>query len=335
MKKLSLLLAVFLLASMSTMAFAEEQTPPPAMVVQNIEEDTTDAPVLKDVQAVNEGGQQRMVKTWEVAPGYDPDQLAEPDFQKNGYTFRKSYLLMVSENYDKQQKLASQTTTVSHEQKNGVVALLAPLMDYEQDGFRGQLTLDMDSIYTEPTNKSSYSYAVTDSREYNGLARNDTYSIPKTVEKNGTILQLADVRWTELGEDNYRALASYSGTATGVNVSGYTSTATYLGEVTKDTLQSITYAVVYEGSPTPLPPPDYLPHLLVGAGLFVLAVGFMLLWVKRRNGRIYALVDGQYRVVQRIKVPLQCGRLATTGQSPSTILFRTAAASWAASPARR
>ena len=134
------------------------------------------------------------------------------------------------------------------------------------------------------------------------MDRNDTYNIPKSVTKSGTDLQLVDVDWTELGDGNYRALASYRGTATGVNVSGYISTATYLGEVQKNTLDSVTYAVVYEGSPIPLPPPDYLPYVLTSVGVVTLSGCLVLLWNRRKNARIYALIDGQYRVVQRVKV---------------------------------
>ena len=311
MNKLSLFMAMLLLAGMSTVAYAEDAPllPPEPLVSvtqENHLQDTPpsgeNAPVLKDVRIVSEDGQHRIIKTWEASPDYDSEQLVEPEFQKNGYTYKKNYLLMVSENQQKQSKLASETVTVSHAQKNGAVAQLAPLLDYEQDGYKGQLTLDMASIYTEASNKQNYTYAVTDSREYTGLERNDTYNIPKTVTKDGTTLQLADVNWTAMGEGSYRALASYRGSATGVNVSGYISTATYIGEVQKNSLDSITYAVVYEGTPIPLPPPDYLPYILVGAGVILLAGGFVLFWAKRRNAKIYALIDGQYRVVQRIKV---------------------------------
>lgn len=309
MKRVSLLLALLLVASMSTTAFAEEpalttptDTPEPTVTVTQEQGGEPEAATLKDVRMVSENGQNLLIKTWETAPDYDPDKLVEPDFQKNGYNYKKNYLLMVSENKNKQSKLASETVTVSHAQKDGAIAQLAPLLDYEQDGYKGQLTLDAASIYTEAANRQNYTYAITDTREYTGLERNDTYNIPKTITKGDATLQLADVDWTAMGEGSYRALASYRGSATGVNVSGYVSTATYLGEVKKDTLDSITYAVVYEGSAIPLPPPDYLPLILVGVGVVVLAGGLLLFWTKRRNAKIYAMIDGQYRVVQRIKV---------------------------------
>ncbi|GKH48138.1 hypothetical protein CE91St46_10870 [Eubacteriales bacterium] len=306
MKRVSLLLALLLVAGMSTTAYAQEKEPddPSEVLVFTDEEGSAaaGAPVLKDVRVVSEDGQQRIIKTWEAAPGYDSEQLVEPDFQQNGFNYKKSYLLMVSENSQKQSKLASETVTVSHEQKDGAIARLAPLLDYDQDGYQGQLQLDAASIYTEAAGKQNYTYAVTDTREYTGMDRNDTYNIPKNITKNGTDLQLVDVDWTELGDGNYRALASYRGTATGVSVSGYISTATYLGEVQKNTLDSVTYAVVYEGSPIPLPPPDYLPYVLTSVGVVTLSGCLVLLWNKRKNARIYALIDGQYRVVQRVKV---------------------------------
>ena len=302
MKRLSLLLALLVMANMSTVAFAQDTDLPTPLVTVLQQESITGVPILKDVRIASEDGQQRIIKTWDAPPDYDAEQLIETDFQKNGYTFKKSYLLMISENYDKQSKLASQTVTVSHEQKNGAIARLTPLLDYDQEGFQGQLTLDVTSIYTEAANKQSYSYSVNDTREYTGLERNDTYNIPKTVSKDGVTLQLTDVEWKMLGEGNYRAIASYTGTANGVNVSGYISTATYIGEVKKDTLDSITYAVVYEGSPIPLPPPDYLPYVFTGVGFLMAAVVIAVLWNKRRNTKIYALIDGQYRVIQRIKV---------------------------------
>ena len=76
------------------------------------------------------------------------------------------------------------------------MAKLAPLLDYSEGGFSGQLTLNLDSIFTEPSNQSSYTYRLTETREYTGFERNDTYGVPKTVNKGGTTLQLVDVSWT-------------------------------------------------------------------------------------------------------------------------------------------
>lgn len=222
-------------------------------------------PILKDVRTAEQGNQTLLIKTWDAPSGYDPNLLVEDGFEKGGLFYKNAYLLQVSENHSIQSKLASETVTISHENKNDVLAKLQPIMDYDQDGFRGQLTLQTAAIITEAAGKNSYSYELTDTREYTSLERNDPYNIPKTVEKNGSQLQLVDINWTQMGEISFKAVATYRGTATGTTVTGYLSTATYIGEVKKEVLDSVTYAVVYEGNLIPPPPFDFSPYLIVGS----------------------------------------------------------------------
>ncbi len=310
MKRLiTFFLAAAAFCSMGTAAFASEPTeqpPVPSVVILGDEPEASETAeqeaVLRDVRLINENGQNLLIKTWEVPADYDPEQLTEPDIEKGGYRYQKSYLMLVSENTDVDTKLASQTVTVVHSEKDGAAARLLPLMEYNQDGYKGQLALQADSIYTEATQKNSYAYTVTDTKEYSGLERNDPYGIPKTTVKDGVTLELADIDWTSMGEGNYYATASYQGTAYGTNVTEYTSTATYLGEVTKETIGSVTYAVVYEGSMIPLPAPVYWPYFLAGGLLIAAAIAGVVLWHNRRNAKIYALIDGEYRVVQRIRI---------------------------------
>ena len=292
-------------------AYASEASPPETSsetVVLAVGEDNAHAEenqskaILKDVRVVNDNQQNLIIKTWDIPPNYNPDNLVEAEFEKNGYSYRKSYLLLATENNDRQTNLASQTVTISHNQKDEAVSKLSPLIDYDLDDFKGQLKLDTTSVFTEAAQKESYAYTVQDTREYTGLERNDTYNIPKTVTKNGATLSLVNVEWTALGQGGYRALAYYEGQATGVNVSAYRSTATYIGEVTKDVLESITYAVVYEGSKIPLPGPNYLLYTLIGVFVVLLMIAATILWRNRRNIKIYALIDGQYRVVHKLRV---------------------------------
>lgn len=303
------LLAAAMLCSMGTVAYAAEpagEPPVPSVVVLSEEpealDNKDDPAVLRDVRLVNENGQNLLIKTWEVPADYDPERLTEADMEKGGYRYKKSYVMLISENNQVDTKLASQTITVTHQEKDGAAARLLPLMDYDQDGYKGQLALQSDSIYTEAAQKNSYAYTVTDTKEYIGLERNDPYGIPKKTVKNGVTLELADIDWTPMGEGSYRAVASYTGTAYGSNVTEYTSTATYLGEVTKETLGSVTYAVVYEGSPIPLPAPVYWPYGLAAVALVGGVIAGIVLWKNRRNAKIYALVDGEYRVVQKIRI---------------------------------
>ena len=213
-RTLSILAAAILVFSMGSVAYAEE---PAEGVRQYVTENTpqeddaseaipifgldseigpavsglANSPaVLKDVRMVHEDNQHLMIKTFEVPPDFDPAGLTEADFKKNGYSYKMSYLLQVSEDYSHESKLASQTVTISHKEKDEAVAKLAPLLDYSEGGFTGQLTLNLDSIFTEPSNQSSYTYRLTETREYTGFERNDTYGVPKTVNKGGATLQL-------------------------------------------------------------------------------------------------------------------------------------------------
>ena len=153
---------------------------------------------------------------------------------------------------------------MSHEQENGAGAVLAPLLDYDADGYTGQLALDSASVCTAPADKKSYSYTVSDSRDFTNLPRNDTYSIPKTATKNGVSLKLADVAWTATGDGLYSATALYTGTGYGSKVTGYTTTASYTGTVARSTLKSVTWKVIYEGTPllAPEPEPDLAAFFL-------------------------------------------------------------------------
>ena len=72
--------------------------------------------------------------------------------------------------------------------------------------------------------------------------------------------------------------------------------------MTKETPGSATYAVVYEGSPIPLPAPVYWPYGLAAVVLVGGVISGILLWKNRRNAKIYALIDGEYRVVQKIRI---------------------------------
>ena len=104
---------------------------------------------------------------------------------------------------------------------------------------------------------TSYSYTLKDTREYTGLDRNDPYYIPKSAEKNGVTLTLADVQWIPMASagDNsevpslYKATAVYTGTAWGSKADGYLVTASYTGEATKTEEGQKMVSIVYEEIP--------------------------------------------------------------------------------------
>jgi len=263
-------------------------------------EGTEEKPVLRDVLTESDGDTYRIIKFYDAPPDYSPALLAEEDFEKQGVLYTAGDIIQIRENHAEERKLASQTVSLSHEEKETPV--LSPLLDYSMDGFSGQLRLDMDSISTVPTGEKRYAYTVSDTQEIAGLARNDTYSIPKSMMKNGVSLSLADVSWTDLGT-SYTATATYTGTAYGKRASGYTTTAIYMGEVSRDTLESVTWKVIYEGTPVSPAPGSRSegasPLLILCAVLIpILLTGGVLLYlfVFKKGKRKYAGEDEEDEV---------------------------------------
>ena len=197
-----------------------------------------------------------------VPPEYPSGELGKEGFQKEGRDYVREAVLKVKENYVTESRLASQTVTVSHEGREGAAARFVPFLDYENGGYQGQLTLDASTIFTEAAGTQSYSYPLSETREYTGLQRNDTYYIPKSVLKNGVTLALADVEWTAMGDGTYRAQARYAGTGYGSRTTGYLSTGAYVGTVERKTLESVTYKVIYAGKPLPVVKPSLWPWIL-------------------------------------------------------------------------
>ena len=302
------LAAAVSLLLLSGIPIAAEEPPPdgnadglyPNLTVLGDPRPSAAADYLTDIKVDDD--QHVIVKTFEVPAGLDEKTLIETDFEKNGYRYHQSYLLKVAEHENQETKLASQTVTVSHDKEDNAAAFLSPLLDYEQDGYTGQLKLDTESIYTEASGSRNYTYAVTDVREYTGLLRNDPYYVPKTVSKNGASLQLQDIQWTEMGDGLFKAEATYAGTGKGSKVTGYVSTAAYIGEVSKKSPGTITYAVVYEGSIIPLPPPNYLMWTLAALAVTGIAAILAVRLLRRKQMKVFARVNGKYEIVGKLRL---------------------------------
>ena len=208
------------------------------------------------VQTAEEGGVQLLVKTFLVPEDTAPTELIEKDLTRRGVAYEVTDILRQEQPGETEKKTVSQAVTLESEtnKMEDILPLLKSTMDYQQDGFFGTLTLDRDSIQTKETGTSNYSYQLKETKEYTGLDRNDPYYIPKTTEKNGVTLKLADVKWTPMasGAENsevpslFQATALYTGTAWGSKTDGYTVTAEYTGEVSRITAGKVLYSIVYE-----------------------------------------------------------------------------------------
>ena len=286
------ILCVLLTLAMSVNAFALEV--PTDTVVQNL------------------NGSQQAIKTYTIPPDQDPATLIEEPFELEGflYTFAN---IVKTENPVEETKVHTEIITIETAKKDLSVVLenLDPTIEYDDGVFKGRLALDHTSIVTEAAGYTTKSYTVTETKPIGQLDRNDMSYVPATTVKDGRTLTLANVEWQVTGTDlvgealmpsSYQAIATYSAKASYNAATGYITTAEYVGEVTHEGIESITYVLTYLGEEV-IPEPEQTdgitdmisnvgdffianwPFLLGGAGLIAAIVCGVLLMRNRRKAR--------------------------------------------------
>lgn len=214
--------------------------------------------VPTDTIVQNLNGSQQVIQTYTLAPETNPAVLIEDPFELEGYLYTFSNIIK-TENHMSDTKLHTEVITVETEEKDLDVVLeqLTPTISYDDGQYSGTLALDHTSIVTEATGYTTKSYTVTETKTLGNLDRNDMSYVPSTTVKNGVTLKLTNVEWQVTGTElvgetlvpsSYQAIATYSGKAYYTAADGYITTAEYVGEVTKEGIESITYRVTYLGT---------------------------------------------------------------------------------------
>lgn len=221
-----------------------------------------------EIQTAEENGVKLLVKTFVVPEGTDPQALVEKGLTRRGVQYEASDILRRELEGEEEQKTVSRKVTLETDtdEREDILSLLEPSVEYRENGFSGTLLLDRDSIRTRATDSSSYAYTLRDIREYLGLERSDPYYVPKTAEKNGVTLKLSNVNWTPMASatDNssvpslFKATAEYSGTAWGSKDEEFLVTASYTGEVSRTTQGEVVFSIMYEEVKAPAIIPESL-----------------------------------------------------------------------------
>ena len=300
MKKTITIIAVFLLLSMNTVFAAEY----PSQVSYNLN-----------------NGIFEVRKTYEMQVDEEPSAQAKQSFEQDGYSFVLTDMLR-KELPEQQSKEYTETVTVSSESKEltAVLPLFADTKEITtEDGFAGTLKLDTSTITVEPAGYKNNSWTVSATRTYPNLSSMDLEYIPKTTTENGRTLNFSTVDWqtdnTENVDDDtignrFSAVVTYTGTASSRNVTGYTVTAQYSGEVEKVSLDKVQYVAVFHG--TPIAPQEVAKesvmdwrYLAIPGGLVLLCLaGFIT--AKKKNKRKgqnkdETIYDADYKVVKSSK----------------------------------
>ena len=266
MKKriIGILGAALMLVCMSAPAFAaapaEEQQTEAITEAAAIPPSPTVYPA--EVRASEENGVARLEKVYYLTVRDDPTAIPTEDFDREGrhYTLLDVLKTDMSEtdvkDYAEVITLESATKDVGE-----IIKVLEPELEVvTEDGYNGLLKPDYTTINVEVAGYKTSSWTVSAKRTYPNLSDADISLLPKSIEDSGRALTLADVDWQDAGTDyvdgdplavRYTAVATYTGTATSRNATGYTVTVDYKGEVSKSSSDTIVYTAVFSSTDKP------------------------------------------------------------------------------------
>lgn len=280
--------------------------------------------VADDINYQNLNGQQQAIMVYTLLPDQQPEDLIEQDFEYDGYLYAYSGMTKQEQTFN-EEKLHTETITVNTGSKDlkDILAELKPTIEFDDGTSQGILALDHETIKTEAAGYKTSSYTVTATKNFTGLASNDSSLIDPTAVKHGRTLSLSNITWsvesTALVGDTlvpatYSAVATYSGTASSTVATGYITTAEYTGKVTASGISSIKYTVTYIGTPILVEEPDTeISAPMAIGGLIVIAVlcgGVLFLILRfRKNTTVYKSTgeDNEYD---------KCGKLSLKVRNP-------------------
>ena len=199
-----------------------------------------------EVRTSEENGMIRLEKVYYLSTRDDPSAIPTGDFDREGrhYTLLDVLKNDLSET-DSKDYIEVVTLDSSTKDMAEIIKTLEPEREIAtEDGYTGILKPDYTKITVEAAGYKNNSWTVSASRTYPNLSDADASLIPKTITDSGRTLTLAGVDWQEAGEF-YNAIASYTGTASGRSVTGYTVSVEYSGEVTKTSRDTVIYTAVF------------------------------------------------------------------------------------------
>ena len=278
-----------------------------------------EVPTSTMVQNLN--GSQQLIKTYVLSPDADPQGLIEEPFEQEGYLY--TFADIVKEENLLSDTLYRRETVTVETGSNDLSKILEQLeasVDYDDGTYKGTLTLDHTSIRTEASGYETRSSTVTATKTIGPVDRNDMSYVPATTVKNGITLSLSGVDWQVTGTDlvgdalapaSYQAVATYSGKSYYKAATGYVTTADYVGKISRDGVESVTYKVMYLGTEGGKLEPGnsdvrdslisraarkaipVLPYVLAGLVLLALVVLAVMLVRSRREVQTLRDEDGE------------------------------------------
>ncbi len=195
---------------------------------------------------------------------------------------------------------------VTTNNKYNVLNLFENKKEMSEDGYKGTLELQNDSLEIKVNDSYQEEYKVYLQKVYNDVSSNDINDIPKEIKKDGTTYYLVNPVWnisaTEKVDSNdvpvtYNGTMYYEGVKIRTIVRNYKASVKYTGTLQKEIIDSVTFNVEYKEVPKKV---NYVvPAITTTSGIIIFS-GIILL--KRKNVKIYNYNKEKYRLVKKVHI---------------------------------
>lgn len=164
----------------------------------------------------------------------------------------------------------------------------------EQDGMKGILELQNNSLEIRVNDSYKEEYKVYLTKKYNNVSSNELNNIPKTIKENGTTFYLINPVWNVSkiekveGQEvpiEYSGEMNYEGIKERTIIKNYLAKVTYKGTLEKEEVKSITFNLKYKEVPEEKDN-NYVPIAVATGSGIVFVSGIILYKRKKKNNKV-------------------------------------------------
>jgi len=235
------------------------------------------SPVIHQIYPVHvwesrENGRREIIRVYELNEDENPANIPRDTFERDGFRFELAEI--VRREIPSHSVLDHVETIELSTQTNdleSIIRLLAPTLDYlRDDGYHGVLGLDISSIQIASQGTTSSSFTSTRTREFPHLSGPDTALVPRNITDGGVTYNLTNVEWRTQSSapidhtqvaTTYTAVATFSRVGTRTSTIGYTTTASYSGQISRIAVGRTEFTAYFIGIPIVIPTltPEQVP----------------------------------------------------------------------------
>ena len=178
---------------------------------------------------------------------------------------------------------------VNTNDKNNVLDLFENKKQVNEEGYIGELELQVDSLDIKVNESYREEYKVYLQKTYNNVSSNELNDIPKQIQEKGITYYLVKPVWNvsekqQIGDNEvpvtYNGIMYYEGVKVRTIIKNYKATVSYNGKLEKEMVETVTFNMQYEKMKTQ--DNNIVPVVTTTSGIIIFS-GIILL--KRKNKR--------------------------------------------------